>query len=662
MADKNTKLNVDLTATDHASGKLDKVEAKADALESDPVNVEVDADTAGFSAGIDGLAGKLGDLDGPIGDIGGNLGKLASPGGAVAALVGGFLAAGDAAADTAIEADNLSKLTGDSVEEASKLNTVWKQGGFEVTDLQDVLLQMQGVLSDDADLAASLGVNLNDGKGIGERFVEVVGKVGDQFDDAGERAVVMSKLFGEEGVRQVNSVVASVGDLGAAIDDQPALVSPEDVERAREYKRTVAQLQAQFQEFVLFIGQKVLPVLLGTGEAVGDVAGAVKDFDAKVDAILGKLGPFGDALKKIFVYSIPVVGQFKAMADSAGWLADKLGIGGDEAGFFTGKLEDLTPAIDAAAASLGLKIIAATADAEATEQATAAEEQHTKQLAAAYDALNKVREAQERETNARRAAADATFAARQAEADFATQVWNTTAIVNDATASTQAKQLATDQAVLSAADLADAEVRIAQETATANGYTLSGKAAQQAWAQSMIESASQLDGPMRESILAYVAQVTGIPEHKVTQVFADIDEPSVAEAEGLLADLARDRIAAVKVRLSGGTLTNDGGISFGGGYIAAAEGGIVRRPTLLVAGEAGPEAIVPLHRSPGNGPLPSNLGAGSPTGAPTTATFTDAQVQNLASAIAQAVLSATDSRVSAGFNSMAAKFNAGRRY
>jgi phage-related protein len=44
------------------------------------------------------------------------------------------------------------------------------------------------------------------------------------------------------------------------------------------------------------------------------------------------------------------------------------------------------------------------------------------------------------------------------------------------------------------------------------------------------------------------------------------------------------------------------GVPFG------AEGAIVNRPTLALIGEAGPEALVPLNRSPGNGPLPSGGG------------------------------------------------------
>ena len=48
--------------------------------------------------------------------------------------------------------------------------------------------------------------------------------------------------------------------------------------------------------------------------------------------------------------------------------------------------------------------------------------------------------------------------------------------------------------------------------------------------------------------------------------------------------------------------------SLGTGIPRGASGGIVRRPTLAMIGEAGPEAVVPLNRTRGNGPLGDALG------------------------------------------------------
>jgi hypothetical protein len=55
------------------------------------------------------------------------------------------------------------------------------------------------------------------------------------------------------------------------------------------------------------------------------------------------------------------------------------------------------------------------------------------------------------------------------------------------------------------------------------------------------------------------------------------------------------------------TRTAAGAVS-GGRQVAGATGGIVTRPTHALIGEAGPEMVVPLNRTPGSSPLPSSFG------------------------------------------------------
>jgi hypothetical protein len=52
------------------------------------------------------------------------------------------------------------------------------------------------------------------------------------------------------------------------------------------------------------------------------------------------------------------------------------------------------------------------------------------------------------------------------------------------------------------------------------------------------------------------------------------------------------------------------GPSGGGTNVYGATGGIVTRPTLAVIGEDGPEAVVPLNRTPGSSPLPGGVSGG----------------------------------------------------
>ncbi len=262
---REQKLNVDITATDKASAEITDVAKKVDKVDGKTADVKVDADTDGFSEALDGLLSKLDDLGFKTGDIAGKLGKgKAGAAGAAVALGAALFAAADHAADVAIEADNLAALTGDNVDYASRLNAVWKQTGADTKDLQDVLLQMNGVLSSNADLADTLGINLNDGATVGQRFEQVVAAL-DQIPDAAKRSQVASQLFGEEGVRQYTALKQAVGDIGAAIENVPdgMVISDDDVENARKTKEEFAKLKAELEGFAVTIGSVVVPAVSG---------------------------------------------------------------------------------------------------------------------------------------------------------------------------------------------------------------------------------------------------------------------------------------------------------------------------------------------------------------------------------------------------------------
>lgn len=253
----NERIDVVVDARDNATRKLESVRAELRALDGADATIEIDA------KGLDDLTDKIDAIPGKAGDMGRALsGALTNPYAAAGAAVGGLVLLGNQMADVALEAQNLANLTGDSVEMASRLNAVWGRIG-DSKDLQDVLLQMNGVLADNAELAESIGVNIDDGATVGERFLEVVRKVNDQVDDVADRSNIMSQLFGEEGVRQVNELLTLVGDLDTALADvsDNRVVDDDDVESARKFKEQMNELTGELAGLGAVLGQTVLPVL-----------------------------------------------------------------------------------------------------------------------------------------------------------------------------------------------------------------------------------------------------------------------------------------------------------------------------------------------------------------------------------------------------------------
>lgn len=213
MARRDTRLNIDITATDNASDDLRRVGDEADKLDT-----------------------KFGNLD---------LGSIAGP----AALAG---AAGLAKSygDAAIDAQVLADLTGSTVEEASRLQTVFKNtADGDANDLADIILQMNDVLSESPDIVTDLGIEFESSGNSVADFLNLVDLINESELTAQEKAKVLGELFGEEGVRQVQKMISTVGDLETAVEDVPdaAVITAADVARAQRFAEQWAKIQSYLQ-------------------------------------------------------------------------------------------------------------------------------------------------------------------------------------------------------------------------------------------------------------------------------------------------------------------------------------------------------------------------------------------------------------------------------
>lgn len=282
------EIRIRLEARDNASKRLDAVQAQV--REIDGQTARVDVDVRGGEQ-LDDILSKLG-ADG-IG--GGNLSTaLRNPAALAGVLALGLGAAATNTQRTRLEAAQLSALTGDSVDTASRLQAIWKTTGADVTDLVDVLLQMGGVLAEDVELARQLGVDTT--APLIEQMTTVITALEREFPNAVDRSLASAQLFGEEGVRQVAGLTTAYGDLQAAIDgvDASRAVSDADVAEAQALRTETARLSAEFDTLAANIGAVVLPVL-GTlagsynrlaadSESLGQTLRGVFDGGAAADA------------------------------------------------------------------------------------------------------------------------------------------------------------------------------------------------------------------------------------------------------------------------------------------------------------------------------------------------------------------------------------------
>lgn len=176
---------------------------------------------------------------------------------------------------------------------------------------------------------------------------------------------------------------------------------------------------------------------------------------------------------------------------------------------------------------------------DAQRAAADAAKAHADELANEIDRLNELVDAQ-------RSVADSTYA----QADAVDRQIDYMATLNE-----RVEAAGDNQFVLNAlyregtevqAKVADANVRLAEDQATANGVTLTATAKLDLWNQSMLLAANSAEGPLRTSILEYIATANGIPDAKVTEINAALDAGDYDTALRLLNDAAKTRTATIE--------------------------------------------------------------------------------------------------------------------
>lgn len=97
--------------------------------------------------------------------------------------------------------------------------------------------------------------------------------------------------------------------------------------------------------------------------------------------------------------------------------------------------------------------------------------------------------------------------------------------------------------------------------------------------------AGTLDGPLRDALNVYIWQLASIPRNIETQLSVN--------SQNMM-----NQLAALGLKFNGIAV------------VPMAEGAIVNKPTIALIGEAGPEAVVPLSKLPGNSPVMTGGGGG----------------------------------------------------
>lgn len=558
LSDFEKTYDATLEATDNASGDIRRVQDLGEDYDNDTYNATVDATTgSGLASVLDSIDG----IPGSISSIGPIVGRLTGPGAALGVgglLVGGLAAAASKAGEIASEASQIATFTGSSVEEASALQAVMRDTeAIEANDLLDVIAQMQGVLEDNPNLVHQLGIEMDQVRQdpLGA-FVAAVDLLNSGQLSANERIIIGSRLFGEEGVRQVNKLAAALGPnqtLRQAIDavSDSRILSDEDVENARELKQQMAEVRARFEGIALEVGQKTIPAI----EGLIDLASRIPVPDLPGGIGLGDFLEGGAGALETFVAGL-AESEDAALELESALRANQ--ITGEEwdamlaDGVIT--LDEVTEATKAPARPLdvltglfGTNTEVVEENTEATEDQVAAMEEEIEALETEIDLYDAAIESLTDLVDAKRDATDTAYAYEDSldAVEDAVSEFNRVSSDSEATARDQEEALEdVRDAVIESAD-AFVEQRRAQ--LAAKGETLSLTDAIDSENHSLLTQAHHLDGPLKTAVLNHVLRLNEVPEEVRSEVIALVNQGKIGEAEALLASVSRRRAAAVDV-------------------------------------------------------------------------------------------------------------------
>lgn len=175
--------------------------------------------------------------------------------------------------DLALAAGKFSEATGLSTQQASRWMEVAGDVGVETATLEKAINKMNIQASKSPKVFKDLGVEIDKTAGgavnANETFLNVIDRL-NKIKDPAERAKVATQLLGKGWQDMAELVGAGSEKLRQRLKDvaDVKVISPSEVNQAREFRKNVDDLKDAFEEFALSLGESVLPPLIKILEAL----------------------------------------------------------------------------------------------------------------------------------------------------------------------------------------------------------------------------------------------------------------------------------------------------------------------------------------------------------------------------------------------------------
>lgn len=615
-------------------------------------DVESAFETAG--SGVEEAAGKIGGFSGALSVLKGSadtagagfdeMTKKVNSGMVAGALaIGAFaLASVNKFQETALAAGKFADTTGLGVEAASRWIAVGDDIGVGASTMQGAFTKFNLAVANGKPTLDRYGIDIVKAKDgttdASASFINAATTIG-QIQDPTKRAQAAQEVFGRSYGEIAELMTKDADELTAALAgvSKSQVISDKELAQARAYRDQLDALTDMVGDFMIQIGEKLVPILVDLGKKIEGAGKALSEINNVTEKLTGN--GLDHWFGKVVGAALPTTGLFdglnRAMDGNAS--ASERVFGGFETlvggipGVGQGLKElgnvlwpKVTAVVDTSAGSLASYLEAQDEAKKATEEmvpvltlAELRQRDHNEAVVAAYEAQYKQAEASKTAAAALDASQAAAARARDEQNRLADAAFRVEQKARDQMAAWDelTGKLDTDQAFNNLATKFDALTgKVGETTAKAGEWAAAidqvkldmqnnvisqeegaGRIAliNAAQEQGMRDIAGEIINTKKE-VLAYGEQIGGLPIEKATKFLALIDQGKLDQVEAELAIMTRNREVQVSIVKKGGigfTVRNTTG-----GFDVFADGTIATQPTLGWFGEAGTEALIPVTR------------------------------------------------------------------
>ncbi|MFA5457714.1 MAG: hypothetical protein WC261_08810 [Synergistaceae bacterium] len=228
--------------------------------------------------------------------------------------------------EIAEEVEELMRISGDAPEDMSALRQVAKDAGVDFDDLYKAMenLNKNGVPPTLENLVA-----------IADEYAKL--------EDPIEKARLLTKNFGEAG-DEIAPMLEDIAGGVKNIQDSGSIFSEEDLQAAKDHEAAVAALDSAWDNFVITIGQKAIPVLTNLFNQISD-SSSISDLREQLNDV-AKAALTAEKITKEEYNAImkEAYSRTKTTGEATDYLATTIGYLNGQLGITTSSAEGATEA------------------------------------------------------------------------------------------------------------------------------------------------------------------------------------------------------------------------------------------------------------------------------------------------------------------------------